>query len=491
MSSFRVLVFVLLSPSLACTTYGQDTPAEVRRVDGYKGIWFTLGQYYGKGSAGKAYSERSRKPVFPYGDKYSGGLGTYTAKHTPLAIYSEAAKKTFFVYGGTTAKDERHLLCMISFYDHANHRVPKPVVVHDKQTVDDPHDNPSIAIGDDGHIWVFVSGRGKVRPGFKYRSIRPLSIDGFDLVSTQEMTYPQPHFAPGLGCLHLFTKYTGVRELYWESSKAGRIWTADQKLAGIREPGDSRGGHYQTSARLGNRIGTFFNRHPNGNVDRRTDLYYVETNDFGATWKTVDGNKITTPITKVDSPARAVDFASQERNVYLKDMNFDSQGRPVLLYVTSCGHEPGPPNDPRQFEILRWSGTDWLRSVVCSADHNYNMGSLYIEEDSWRVCIPDIQGPQPYHAGGEMTYWQSTDQGATWQLAQQITQGSDRNRNYARRPIGAAEPFHAFWADGDPTQLSESHLYFCDATGTRLWRLPYQMRGDWATPERVVQPDAR
>ncbi|MEZ6078769.1 MAG: hypothetical protein R3C56_24780 [Pirellulaceae bacterium] len=104
-----------------------------RRVDGYKGIWFTLGQFYGKGSGDQAYAKASREPVFPYGDKYSGGLGTYTAKHTPLAIYSPEAEKTFFVYGGTTGPDQRHLLCMISYYDHKLNQVPRPVVVHDKQ----------------------------------------------------------------------------------------------------------------------------------------------------------------------------------------------------------------------------------------------------------------------------------------------------------------------------------------------------------------------
>ena len=41
--------------------------------DGYRGIWFTLGQK----------SE--------FGDKYSGGLGTYTANHVPMAIYSKEA----------------------------------------------------------------------------------------------------------------------------------------------------------------------------------------------------------------------------------------------------------------------------------------------------------------------------------------------------------------------------------------------------------------
>ena len=40
------------------------------KSSGYNGIWFTLGQYLGE----------------EFGDKYSGGLGTYTAKHVPLAV---------------------------------------------------------------------------------------------------------------------------------------------------------------------------------------------------------------------------------------------------------------------------------------------------------------------------------------------------------------------------------------------------------------------
>jgi hypothetical protein len=114
-----------------------QTPA--RTIDGYKGIWFDLGQK----------SE--------FGSKYSGGLGTYTAKHHPLAVYAPAARKTFFVYGGTTRADARHLLAMVSYYDHRTKRVPKPVVVHDKQGVDDPHDNPSIQIDGAGHLWVFTT----------------------------------------------------------------------------------------------------------------------------------------------------------------------------------------------------------------------------------------------------------------------------------------------------------------------------------------------
>ncbi|MFT7160063.1 MAG: hypothetical protein ACI9GZ_001236, partial [Bacteroidia bacterium] len=125
------------------------------KSDGYKGIWFELNQKY------------------EYGDKYSGALSTYTAKHTPLAIYSKEVNKTFFVYGGTTGVEQRHLLCMIGEYNHETGMVSKPTVVFDKNGVDDPHDNPSLSIDSNGYLWVFVSGRGRKRMGRKFKSVKP------------------------------------------------------------------------------------------------------------------------------------------------------------------------------------------------------------------------------------------------------------------------------------------------------------------------------
>lgn len=472
--------------------HGQTSEAQepARRIDGYRGIWFTLGQFYGPGTGDEIYSKASREPVFPYGDKYSGGLGTYTAKHTPLAINCQAVDKTFFVYGGTTQADEDHLLCMISFFDHQTHRVPRPAVVHDKGGVNDPHDNPSLLVDGDGHLWVFVSGRGRHRPGFKYRSDKPYSIERFTRISEEEMTYPQPHFLPEHGLLHLFTKYTGVRELYWEQSKDGGSWSDDRKLAGIVEPGFSRGGHYQTSATFGNRTGTFFNRHPDGVVDQRTDLYYVQTDDGGETWTTVDGRLLEIPVMEVASPARVIDYASRRRNVYLKDMDFDDHGHPVVLYLTSAGHEPGPPNNPRHFCLTRWDGKTWRTSTICAADHNYDMGSLYLGSDVWKVRVPSDPGPQPDHAGGEIVDWESRDRGEIWRKVRTLTRGSSRNHNYARRPIDAKDPFHAFWADGDPTAPSPSHLYFADSTGRSVWRLPYEMTEEWAEPLPIDAEDS-
>jgi len=135
-----------------------------------------------------------------------------------------------------------------------------------------------------------------------------------------------------------------------------------------------------------------------------------------------------------------IDYAGQGLNVYLKDMGFDAQGNPVYLYITSRGHEPGPPNDPRTWRLTRWDGTAWQTTEICPADHNYDMGSLYILEDRWLVIGPTLPGPQPYHGGGEMVLWESRDQGKTWAMKVQITRDSEQNHNYARRPLKRPRP---------------------------------------------------
>jgi hypothetical protein len=442
-----------------CGERGYTSPKD----DGYRGIWFTLGQ------------------KTPYGDKYSGGLGTYTANHVPMAIYSAAAKKTFFVYGGAM-QGKRHLLALASYYDHERHVVPRPTIVHDKKTVNDPHDNPSLAIDERGFLWVIVSGRAKKRPGLIYRSTKPYNTDDFELQRQAEITYPQPRWIEGKGFLHLFTKYTNGRELYWSTSPDGRTWAPDQKFAGI-------GGHYQTSHQIGKLVITAFNRHPNHSVDKRTDLYYIQTDDLGKTWKNVTGQTLKPPLTEADNPARVRDYAAEKRLVFISDIDLDAQRRPVILYITSASYAPGPPGDPRWWTIAHWTGKAWEYREITRANHNYSTGSLYIEGDVWRIIGPTEPGPQPIGAGGEVAVWSSRDEGKTWTRERRVTRNSSMNHNYVRRPMHASPEFYAFWADGNPDKLSRSRLYFTNKSADRVWRLPYDMRGDSEKPEMMTKEE--
>jgi hypothetical protein len=243
------------------------------------------------------------------------------------------------------------------------------------------------------------------------------------------------------------------------------------------------GGHYQTSRQLGDRVITAFNMHPGGNVDVRTNLYYVETDDMGRTWRTADGTSIETPMTDKHCEALVRDFEAEGRLVYMKDINFDHEGRPVILVITSGNYKPGPESGPRIWTIAHWMGDRWDFSEVTRSTHNYDMGSLYIEEDGiWRIIAPTEPGPQLHGTGGEMALWISRDQGRTWDKERDITHNSKFNHTYARRPVNAHKDFYAFWADGNPDEMSESRIYFTNQAGDRVWVLPYDMDEDFAVP---------
>jgi hypothetical protein len=445
------------APGKAVSPVG-DHAAPAEKADGYRGIWFSLGQ-------------KSK-----YGDKYSGGLGTYPANMVPMAIHAPSVKKTFFVWGGTPA-DGKGLQIMVSYYDHERGVVPRPTIVRDGGGFGDPHANPAVCLDASGYVWVFSATRHAFQ-GRKYRSSKPYDIERFDLVESRTMAYPQPWWVEGKGFLFLFTQYTRGRELYWQTSEDGHAWSEPKKLAGM-------GGHYQTTCCGGGVVASAFNYHPGGNVDKRTNLYYVQTRDYGRTWTTADGKPLDVPLSSPAGPALVRDYAAEKSLVYIHDLNFDAAGRPVVLYLTAKDHRPGPDGDPRQWHTARWAGASWDFRAITASTANYDVGCLHVEADgAWRLIGPTEPGPQRWGTGGEMAMWLSRDQGATWRKAAALTAGSARNHTYARRPLGAHPDFYAFWADGDTEARSESRLYFATRDGG-VFQLPGLMKEDFARPVPV------
>ncbi|KKK65903.1 hypothetical protein LCGC14_2969450, partial [marine sediment metagenome] len=152
---------LLLFPSVS---FSENKLTLNDKDDGYRGIWYF----------------NTLVPE-PYNYKYSGGLGTYCAKHRPFAVYSAKSDKTFFCYGGTTKKSNRQLLHMVSYYDHKTGMVPRPTILLNKGT-DDAHDNPVISVDDKGYIWIFSTSHGTQRPSYIHRSKKPYDIEEFELV---------------------------------------------------------------------------------------------------------------------------------------------------------------------------------------------------------------------------------------------------------------------------------------------------------------------
>jgi hypothetical protein len=456
-----VKVSVLLLCSLAWVTCTAQTNS-LPKADGYRGIW---------------YFNQPTHDQYHY--KYSGGFATYPQQMEPDAIYVKKVNKTFFCYGGS-AIGKSDLLEMVSYYDHTTGMVPKPTILLDKET-GDAHDNPTIQIDDKGHIWIFSSAHGTARPSYIYRSRKPYNIDAFDLVLKTNFSYAQPWYISGHGFLFLHTHYeNGGRSLYWMTSKDGYTWS-DRKLLARMDMGS-----YQMSLHDGNRVATFFNYHPTPlGLNARTNLYYLETSDLGKTWRNIKGKIVALPLTTVHNEALIHDYRAEHLLVYLKDIQFDALGHPVVLYLTSKGWEPGPKNDPRTLQTARWTGKTWEIRPLTTTDHNYDYGDFYIEPDgTWRVFATTDPGPFPWGTGGEVVMWTSDDQGATWQK-HQVTSRSKLNQNYPRRPMNAQPDFYALWADGNPLELSPSSLYFTNKEGTGVWKLPTVMTHDFEKPERI------
>jgi len=427
---------------------------------GYRGIWYSVGP---------------TKDQYAY--KYSGGMGTYPHQQLPMACYAAAVDKTFFVYGGTAPG--KRLLHMISYFDHETKTVPRPRILLDKET-GDAHDNPVLAIDQAGHLWIFSNAHGTSRPAFIHRSTKPYEIDTFERIAETNFSYGQPWVLDDGSFFFMHTRYVnGQRRMFWMTSADGRDWTEPAPLARIAR------GHYQISTTDRRRVATVFDYHPQkGGLDARTNLYYLETRDQGKTWQTADGRPVDTPLEQVANPALVRDFESQQLLVYLKDLQFDEQGHPVILYLTSRGHEPGPTNDPRTWRIAHWDGAAWIDREVTTSDHNYDMGSLYLEPAGlWRLIAPTDPGPQPYGTGGQIVMWTSADRGAKWRKDKSLTQDQTNNHSYARRPQPAHPDFYAFWADGNAFEPSGSSLYFTDRPGSHVWRLPTEMSTDVVAPE--------
>ena len=469
---------------LAAVTLGAAEPPQAAPVspapaivktqpdDGYRGIWY--------------YNQPTQDE---YKFKYSGGFATYPYQQTPIAIYCREVDKTFFVYGGTTArsgKEKQELLHMVSCYDHKTGRVPRPRILLNKHT-GDAHDNPTLQVDDRGHLWVFSASHGTSRPSFIHRSTRPYSIDEFELVVKTNFSYAQPWHVSGQGFLFLHTRYGGgkslgidaARCLFTMTSADGFKWSEARMLAGMVM------GDYQVSWRSGQRIATAFDFHPRPlGLNARANIYYLETDDLGRTWRNARGQAVALPLTDTNNPALIYDSRAEQLLVYLKDVNFDRAGRPVILFSTSKGFEPGPGNGPRQWQTMRWTGKEWERRPLTTSDNNYDHGSLYVEADgTWRVIGPTDAGPQAYNPGGEVVMWTSGDEGRTWRRAKQLTHDSSRNHTFVRRPLNAHADFYALWADGHGREPSESRLYFTNQEGGHVWRLPAKMDEDSAKPE--------
>lgn len=521
MSSIRIAIFAL-AVGFAVGTGPITWAQTVNSGSGFQGIW-----YENKGGMSSAAEAL-------YHNKYGGGMATYPQQHAPMAVYSAEANKTFFTfnYNVSTTGGQR-VGHAISYYDHETGLVARPQIWQDKGT-SDAHDTVVLSIDDAGYLYMFSMTHGETRRSFIRRSANPYDIsstpDGLlslnndadkgvfgalpgDSANTVRFSYASAWHVSNAAAdekfLMLYTRYQndngtgagGNRDLFTTTSVDADVWTSARGIAQIEQ------GQYQTSWIKPDKasVGTIFNVHPSGvtgtPLNARTDLYYMETHDQGGTWQTIDGVTLvdnrteSNPLlSRPDNPALhgaalVYDAAPGER-VYLKDVNYDAAGNPIVLFLTASTHDPGPlPDDTdRTVHTAYWKDGSWNINQVTTTDHNYDYGMLNVDsEGNWNILAPFIDGPQVWGTGGEIGMWTSSDEGNTWTL-KQLTTGSEYNHSYVQRAVDAHDDFYGYWSYADAFDPSEVHIYFANSNGD-VYRLPFEMEGDFAVPELVFTGD--
>ncbi len=398
---------------------------------------------------------------------------------SPWAVYVPDVQKTFFVYVGAALQDNApdakpRPAILAAFYDHQSGTVARPVIVcQNPQTDGCPE--AALTLDEQGYLHVFVSNGPKGRSHI-YRSHAPHAIDGFEDIFQASFINPQPWHLPKHGFLlvHLQPR-EGKNLLCFSTSPDGRAWSEPKVLA------DLAPGYRMVSGRYNEKVGVAFayDEQPG----EPTDLFYLETRNFGSTWQTTSGAAVDLPLGKPDGPALIRDYRSTRRIVYPKDLNFDRMGNPTVVYMAA----PGPRSRVRQkrrvWYTARWF-RDWEITGLITSDHNLDAGCLHItQEYQFRLIAPTHPGPQPDTAGGDILMWISDDQGRSWGRYL-LTADKQFNHQDARRPLDTSDDLYAFWVSGDMEKGGHGRIFFCNKRGA-VFGLPEIMDGPTTRPVEV------
>lgn len=391
------------------------------------------------------------------------------------AAYAPDRQRTFFLYRGRLGDNNRPIL-MMSFYDHQLKKLARPRPIHPSCRID-RETYADFVLDDDEYMWVFV-GSDKKGGGRIYKSALPFSNAGFFPV--KKLTFARPEIIykkeQGFLLFHTLPGHQNASGIFVSRSSDGLQWGKTRMLA------DIGAGHFYHAAVGENRVGLVFNYWPEkGGRNLRTNLYYIQSHDFGRTWQTPDGHIFEEPLRQKDNPALIRDYESMKRVAFIKDITFDDYDNPVILYLSALGPEFEGRKIRRTWYTARWF-RGWRVSGLITSDDNRDNGSLFLEAgNKWRIIAPTSPAGKKNVPGGEVVMWMSRDAGRSWWRTT-LTPEAEYNHNNVCRPLNANEDCYAFWADDACESSNGSNLYFGTQQG-RVFRLPHRMKKPFVYPE--------
>jgi len=441
----RVCRLRLLWATCSLMLPASTTLAQPRTVDrdatASQGVWYACGQ--ANTYPGKLYV-------------YSGPMATYSAWHRPMAFYAPVANKTFFVFGNPKNAPA------ISYYDHARRTFAAPVVLGSNPD-GDAHRNPTLAVDEQGYLYVFHGAHG--HPTHVVNSVVPYEIGRWERktdLDQRKTTYPQPwQLQPG----QLFVSFREPSgQSFRVSTDGATSWQPPVSL--IQFAGSAI--YAMTIAESGpypRKVHIVWSRLGGGTPEeirtkhlwaRRYNVYYACSEDGGSTWKRSDGTDYKLPISE---QAAEKLYDSGERGVWLKDVQVDPDRNPCVVWLDSeCFTYAA------SWKFARHAAGAWRIGAVTTSDHMYDDGALVVlARNDFRIYGPTT-AVQPHEDGGEIEEWKSTDQGSTWTNTHHVTSGSRFSHDCVKTVFNAARgDFRILWSYGDsefPPATRDVFVYY-------------------------------
>jgi hypothetical protein len=349
------------------------------------------------------------------------GEGAWCWFADPRGVHYEGAHRQTYI--GWVARDGD---IKVAAFDHDS-GIPTTVVLHSKLQVDD-HSNPALLVWPDGRVEVFYAGHNGNR--MYYRVTRnPEDVTSWEPEATMPsntsgpygFTYPNPIRLGAEAKTYLFWRGGNYNPTFSTRSDGQSAWSPAQNL--LMVSGQRPYVKYDTKG--GDTMGfAFTNAHPAEAND--VNVYYAYYKS-GGIYK-ANGSRIGSMGTAI-APSQADKVFDNADKVWVHDMTFDSQGRPVIVFadfVSTTDH---------RYRYARWTGSGWVSYEITAAG-----GSI------------SLDGKQPYYSGGitldhenpdtvylsrdvggifEVETWTTPDGGKSWSRTA-VTASSSAN-NY--RPI--------------------------------------------------------